>query len=134
MKKLLFIILGICIFSACTQEVKVAQKNFGAKVDSTGAIEVSQLINEMGNSPSLETKLRGKIVEVCQEMGCWLTMDLGNGEILKVNFHDQGFTIPKDSKGKEVIVDGTIGYTGLADNSKEKTELVMEAKGILFMN
>lgn len=130
MKKYILTFLIVGILSACSQE-KI-QSNFGAQVDSTGAVLVSQLIEEMGNAPKLDIKVKGKIVEVCQEMGCWLKMDLGNGEFLMVNFHDQDFTIPKESQGKEVIVDGTV-VNSESRGPEAKSELVMEAKGILFL-
>jgi hypothetical protein len=51
-------------------------------------------------------KISGKVVEVCQEKGCWMKVEKENGETLMVKFKDYGFFMPKDIQGKEVILDG----------------------------
>ncbi|MBT8271127.1 MAG: DUF4920 domain-containing protein, partial [Bacteroidia bacterium] len=38
--------------------------------------------------------------------GCWMKLNLGEGEQVMVRFKDYGFFMPKDIAGKEVIING----------------------------
>lgn len=147
-KSILALLTGLFLFACNSSENK---KSYGIAITPDAAIPSTQLIAEMGNAPEMETKISGKIIEVCQEMGCWFTLDLGNGETLRVTFHDEDFRIPKNSSGKTVVVQGQAHYreTSIeelkhiaedAKKSKEEidaitepeSELIFEAKGILF--
>ncbi|MEL4307626.1 DUF4920 domain-containing protein [Joostella sp. CR20] len=49
---------------------------------------------------------KAKVVDVCHAKGCWMKLDLENGEEAMVRFKDYGFFVPKDIKGKEVVLGG----------------------------
>ncbi|WP_010517492.1 DUF4920 domain-containing protein [Croceivirga radicis] len=55
---------------------------------------------------SLQTQLKGTIKEVCQAKGCWMRVDLSNGEEVFVRFKDYGFFVPTDVAGNEVVMNG----------------------------
>ena len=97
-------------------------------------------------------RVTGKVLEVCQEKGCWMRMEKGNGETLMVKFKDYGFFMPKDIVGKEVMLDGEAvvkqvsvkqqqHYAKDAGKSEEeiarikepKRELQFVAKGVLVL-
>lgn len=117
MKKLLFLsTIGIATFSACTDH-KVENKNetsavdttlqyFGEKITQDAAIAADQLPAQMQGKDSLKIKLKGAIVEVCQKKGCWMNLNIGNNQSMKVRFKDYAFFIPKDAAGKTVFIDG----------------------------
>jgi len=50
--------------------------------------------------------VQGKVVEVCQEEGCWMVITDGSTR-LRMSFKDEAFTVPMHTKG-EVVVEGTI--------------------------
>lgn len=113
MRKSLFILLTVGIAVACQQKdasqqnntaVETAYDSFGEKIDDAQAEPVISLTSMA--SDSAYTKVRGTIVEVCQAKGCWMKLDLGNNETMRVTFKDYGFFVPKDSKGKEVVIEG----------------------------
>ena len=81
--------------------------SFGVRVQRDGAVPVTSLSTLMTEEDSLNIKLRGTIAEVCQKKGCWMTMDIGSGNTMRVTFRDYGFFIPKDAHGKKVIIKGT---------------------------
>lgn len=58
----------------------------------------------IGNST--QTQLKGTIKEVCQAKGCWMRVDLSNGEEVFVRFKDYGFFVPTDVAGNEVVMNG----------------------------
>ena len=47
-------------------------------------------------------KFSGRIVEVCQNKGCWVVLE-DQGESVRVMMHDHKFDVPKDSSGPAVV-------------------------------
>jgi hypothetical protein len=117
MKKLFFIpVIGIALLSACgnnKEEVKdqasmtdTTLQFFGDSINQDGAISADQLSTQMAGKDSMKVKLTGKIEEVCQKKGCWMTMNIGNDKTMQVKFKDYAFFVPKDASGKEVVIEG----------------------------
>jgi hypothetical protein len=123
---------------------------FGEEISWDGAEDVASLLNLNEEAPS-EVKVRGVITEVCQMKGCWMTLDLGNGETMRVTFKDYGFFVPKDAAGREVVIEGIPSmkmtdvetlrhYAEDAGKSEEelaaitegKNQLSFEAKGVVI--
>jgi hypothetical protein len=117
MKKLLFLsTASLMIFSACTNN-KTESKNetpavdttlqyFGEKITEEGAVAANLLPTQMQGKDSLKVKLTGSIMEVCQKKGCWMNLNIGNNQTMKVRFKDYAFFVPKDAAGKTVFIDG----------------------------
>lgn len=80
--------------------------SFGQAITKDGAVSVTEIANLITEDQPIEVKVFGKIVEVCQSTGCWITMDLGNGETIQVNMKDHEFFVPMDAAGKMVWVEG----------------------------
>jgi len=76
-------------------------------VTAEGAIEPQEFLAQMEGSDSLKTKVRATIIEACKKKGCWMTLDMGDGETMMVRFKDYGFFVPTEGvDGKTVIIDG----------------------------
>jgi hypothetical protein len=137
-------LFSICIILAgifcAAQEPELASKGvrYGAGSSTEGAIPVNELEKKITNN-RFEGKIKGKVIEVCQEKGCWMKMERENGEKLMVKFKDYGFFMPKNIVGKDVILDGeaTINevsvkqqrhYAQDAGKSKEEIEKIKEPK------
>ncbi|MDA3942891.1 MAG: DUF4920 domain-containing protein [Bacteroidetes bacterium] len=88
-----------------TMEV-AASGNFGEEISKDDAIDVVEAIAQITADTTNDLKIKGEIVEVCQHSGCWITMDMGNGETLMVNMLDHAYEVPKDAAGKSVWVEG----------------------------
>jgi hypothetical protein len=101
--------IGVMLFTASSlfaQETLPSVGTFGKPIDSKGAIEAKKLPKKLQKAESLEITVKGEVVEVCQAKGCWMTIDLGNDELMRVKFKDYGFFVPKDAAGKTAIVQG----------------------------
>jgi hypothetical protein len=156
MKKLvqLFIITCLITTAALAQEPKSAAKGvtYGEKITKNGAIPVALLTQKMGDKETLTTKISGKVLEVCTAKGCWMKLENGNNEPIRVTFKDYAFFMPKDLVGKTVALDGFSKKTVTsvaelkhfaedAGKSKEeiakittpKNEIKYEAKGVLVL-
>ncbi|MCK0158501.1 DUF4920 domain-containing protein [Cellulophaga sp. F20128] len=89
----------------------VAEKSsfFGMEITDKNAkktAEMSSLYHSIAPADTIATKFTGKVLAVCPSKGCWMRLDLGNGEEAMVKFKDYGFFVPKDIAGKEVVVNG----------------------------
>lgn len=152
MKKLIYLI-GCLLVVVFTQASAQEANFFGEKITEKGAIEASKLSAKMKDKMTLETKVKGTVIEVCKKKGCWMTLDIGNKQTMRVTFKDYAFFLPKDCNGKEIIIEGVAQkevtnvaalkhYAEDAGKSKEeiakinkdKEELTFEAKGVILKN
>lgn len=153
MKYLLMLSCIITSIVALAQEPAPAEKGvaYGTIASNEGAIHVSEIEKNLKNN-KFDGKLTGKVVEVCQEKGCWMKLERTNGEKLMVKFKDYGFFMPKNIIGKEVVLDGEATvkeisvkqqrhYAQDAGRSKDEIEKIKEpkkelqfvAKGVLVL-
>jgi hypothetical protein len=162
MKKLL-LLTGIAVFTFACSDVKKDEKHDSAENTSTEEVAnemstfygeafeyeqpvlVSELTSTLSESDSTMVIAKGKVVEVCQAKGCWMTLELPNSETMRVTFKDYGFFVPKDLGGKEVVLKGkaTISETDVetlqhlaADAGKSEEEIAKitePEKGYAFL-
>jgi len=79
---------------------------FGEKINPDNAINTTTFLKEMKSKDSIDVKLEAKILSVCKKKGCWMDLDLGNGNSMKVRFKDYEFFVPKDADGRMAVVEG----------------------------
>ncbi|REJ82872.1 MAG: DUF4920 domain-containing protein [Bacteroidetes bacterium] len=126
---------------------------FGEKISQDGAMPVQDLADKLSGADTIHAKISGTVSSVCQKKGCWIKMDLKNGESMMVRFTDYAFFLPKDCAGKKVILDG-MGfvtktsveelrhYAEDAGKSKEEISAIVkpehqmsfEASGVILYN
>lgn len=93
-------------FGAVAQQAE----KFGADITESGALQPAELIREMDGKVEEQVKFTAKVNEVCQMKGCWMTLDLENGEEVRVRFKDYEFFVPKDARGSTAVVEGRAYY------------------------
>ena len=71
-----------------------------------GVLSMEDFKTQMAGKDSMELKLSGTIEECCQKKGCWMTMDMGDGNTMRVTFKDYGFFMPKNSAGMTAVLKG----------------------------
>lgn len=74
--------------------------------DILSAEQGLKVYKEMNVTDSLNLKFKSKVREVCQAKGCWMVLDMPNGEQAMVRFKDYSFFMPKDIADKDVIING----------------------------
>ncbi len=150
MKKLIYLI-GFTFILVLNQANAQEVSYFGEKITEAGAIEASKLSEKMKDKKTMEAKVTGTIVEVCKKKGCWMTIDIGNDQKMRVTFKDYAFFVPKDASGQKVVIEGIAQkevtdiatlkhYAEDAGKSKEeiekinkpKEEITFEAKGVII--
>ena len=90
-------------------ESSISQEFFGEKIDDAYAISVEKMTENYAKirpADSLNVKFTAKVIEVCQAKGCWMRLELNDGEEAMVKFKNYGFFVPTDIAGKHVVIDG----------------------------
>ena len=138
----IFLVLLLAIF---TGQEAIAQKSakpqfFGEKIKTKGAASVDEVLVQLAKADSVKTKITGTVTAVCQMKGCWMNIvSDATGKEIFVQFKDDGFFMPKDISGREVIMDGYAyrdvtsveelrHYAEDDGKSKEEIEAITEPK------
>lgn len=83
--------------------------SFGEKIEALDAKNAKTMLadyNAIGQNDTVQTKFVARVKEVCKSKGCWMKLELADGEEAMVRFKDYGFFMPMDIEGKEVVVSG----------------------------
>lgn len=111
MKYIAFMLSLIFMFSCENKKGKQVGEftSYGKEINQEGVLSQAEMMDvyrHMQKGDTVNIKFKSNIKEVCQKMGCWVKLDLDSKTESMVNFKDHGFSIPKDSDGKEAIVEG----------------------------
>ncbi len=91
--------------TAVDQERITVGKDFDP-ADASSATEMKQRYAGLKVADTLTTSFSARVLEVCQAKGCWMKLQLADGQQTMVRFKDYGFFVPKDIAGKQVVVNG----------------------------
>lgn len=105
MKYIILLLLPLTVFA----------NNYGTQFKEENIISLSDALK--ANSQD-EVIVKAKIVKVCQQKGCWMTLQDHNKEV-RVTFKGYKFFVPFDIAGSTALIKGKI---------KEHTMSVKEAK------
>ncbi|WP_299226049.1 DUF4920 domain-containing protein [uncultured Psychroserpens sp.] len=123
MKHIFILFIAVTIMFSCKNEAKedkvdiadttlkqeTSYESFGKEINDADALSAKRMAvhyEKMTVGDSVNTKIMAKVDEVCQAKGCWMKLNLENGEQIMVKFKDYGFFMPKDIAGKEVVING----------------------------
>src|SRR5690606_1490713 len=79
---------------------------YGEKISSSEAMTVEEMFGQLEQTGEFSGKVTAEIQEVCTKKGCWLTVALPAGNIMRVTFKDYGFFDPTNSEGYLIGLDG----------------------------
>lgn len=91
------------------KQEKVEYASFGEAIipnDAIAATSMAAHYKTMKSGDSINSKIIATVNDVCQAKGCWMRLNLDNENEVMVKFKDYGFFVPKDIKGKQVIING----------------------------
>lgn len=98
-----------CKDKAETVKEDIAYQSFGKEIiadDALPAERMAEHYKSMTMGDSVNAKMIAKVDEVCKAKGCWMKLNLEDGNQVMVKFKDYGFFVPKDIDGKEVVING----------------------------
>ncbi len=127
---------------------------YGESFSDEGAVPVQAIVAEREEYLGRSVKIEGTVAEVCQMAGCWLTLQTGDGNNIRIlvarkEDGNYAFTVPKDISGRRVVVQGMLAEETLLEGTQRhlaedagravddetlapKTELQMTAQGVLI--
>ena len=85
----------------------------GASITPDEAVAAAAVLADPAQYLGKEVKIEGAVTEVCQSAGCWLTMGVSDGVMLRVDVPRDSagvyvYTFPKDIAGRRIIVAGLL--------------------------
>lgn len=80
--------------------------HFGKKISDKNALTTAQLTEKMKTTDTLNTRVTGQVKDVCRVKGCWMKVQLPEGQLMRVSFKDYGFFVPTDIVGKTIVMEG----------------------------
>src|SRR4051812_4763570 len=83
---------------------------YGAKTDAKNAVAAKELPALMKGKDTITVKVTGKVLDICANKGCWLTLQINDTEKAFVKMKDYEFFVPTALSGKNVVLDG-IAFT-----------------------
>jgi hypothetical protein len=89
-----------------TTTVAAPTGQFGNEVAGETATPVAGIASVFTESDSARVTVSGNISAACKHSGCWMDMDMGDGNFVHVTFKDEAFTIPLDAAGKDAVAQG----------------------------
>ena len=119
MKQLiLFLVAFGFSFIVKAQESAASGVVYGEVKDKGDLVSIDKLESSLKEN-KYNGKVTGKVIEVCQAMGCWVKLQKTDGSTILVKAKDHGFTMPKDIVGKNVIVDGEANATEISEKMRK---------------
>ncbi len=154
---LLALVLGACgseqAADAPEADALTPYDVYGETFSDEGAVPVQAVVAERHHYLGRAVKIEGTVVEVCQMAGCWLTLQTGDGDNIRIlvarkENGDYAFTVPKDISGRRVVVQGMLAEETLLEGTQRHlaedagrvvddetltptTELQVTAQGVL---
>jgi len=114
---LFFVAFGFS-FILNAQESAASGVVYGEVKDKGDLVSIDKLESSLKEN-KYNGKVTGKVIEVCQAMGCWVKLQKTDGSTILVKAKDHGFTMPKDIVGKNVIVDGEANATEISEKMRK---------------
>jgi hypothetical protein len=80
---------------------------YGEAFDTTNAAPLAQMFADIDTVSTVTGVYRATIVESCQKMGCWMSVETAEGPMM-VYMNDHAFFVPKTGvNGKECFISGS---------------------------
>jgi Domain of unknown function (DUF4920) len=83
---------------------------YGEITSIEGAVDIAQIPAELEKKSTLTTKIRAKVLDVCPQKGCWLSLAINDSTEAFVKMKDYAFFAPLALIGKTVVLDAKASY------------------------
>lgn len=155
MKKIILFSIGIMTFISCNDKKEVAEKEvveqisfqyFGDSISNDGVLTKEEMLAKyetLKPTDTLNVKFGADIISTCAKKGCWMTLNLADGQESFVKFKDYAFFVPKEGaeehyavvEGKafieEISIDELKHYAKDAGKSQQAIDSIVEPKRTL---
>ena len=131
LKILTIIFLSIPLYSQ-TQKSEITMENLGVEISNINISSIKELLSNPSDYLGDNVTINGKIIDVCPMMGCWIEVkDFYSEEVIRVKVKDGDIIFPKESKNKEVLVEGVFSKLDFTEDQAIQWKIhLAEEKGI----
>ena len=131
LKILTIIFLSIPLYGQ-TLKSEITMENLGIGISNTDVSSITELLNNPSGYLGNNVTINGTIVDVCPMMGCWIEVkDFTSEEVIRVKVKDGDIIFPKESKNKEVLVEGVFSKLDFTEEQAIQWKIhLAEEKGI----
>lgn len=155
MKKIILFSIGIMAFISCNDKKEVAEtevveqvsfQSYGDSISNKDVLTKEEMLAKyetMKPTDTLNVKFGAEIISTCAKKGCWMTLNLADGQESFVKFKDYAFFVPKEGaeehyavvEGKafieEISIDELKHYAKDAGKSQQSIDSIVEPKRTL---
>jgi hypothetical protein len=117
---LLASVLAIPAFAGETSSAE--NQRFGAPVVEKKAANIGKLAKKPASFAGRTLRIEGVVKDVCQGMGCWVEVQDEKGVSFMARSLDESVLVPKDIKGRRIVVQGVIKPLPRAQAEEPKPE------------
>lgn len=108
MRRNAVLLICVILFTAFTVSAKDIQK-FGQPITLKDTTAIETILAKPEAFVGKTVLIRGKVVGVCDHMGCWIDVQGRHPEtVIRVKVKDGEIVFPKDSPGKTAVVQGYV--------------------------
>lgn len=100
--------LSILLVLFFITSLSLAQEKYGNEITLSNKTEISEIKSAPEEYLGEKVLVEGKILSVCQNMGCWMEIADEKGEKIRVKVKDGEIIFPKDGAGRTALVEGEI--------------------------
>ena len=96
----------LAVAAVCALSLSAAT-NLGKPLTLDKPITIAEVTGKPDTFAGKTVQVKGKVTEVCQMMGCWMSLNDGEKSI-RIKVNDGDIVFPKDSIGKTAIAEGLL--------------------------
>src|SRR5690625_2263301 len=109
MKNILFIAFVLISFFRINAQPPVSDANpgeiFGEEFHINSQTDIIENF-QIEEGETLKGYFSGMVKEVCSKKGCWIKLELPNGEFANIKMKDYGFFVPTELVDKQIFIKG----------------------------
>jgi hypothetical protein len=80
---------------------------YGENITLSEPVTIHEAISNFEQYQGKEILISGKVAKVCQQKGCWLTLQSSQGDV-RMTFKDYGFFVPDSLVDQQVLAQGEL--------------------------
>lgn len=85
-----------------------AEQKLGQPLTQKAPVTVAALLENPAPMVGKTVQVQGKVVEVCEAMGCWMNLTDDQGHLLRIGVEDGVIVFPTTAVGKQAIAEGKL--------------------------
>ena len=91
-----------------SEDEQTGVRTYGAGITEKKPVKLAKLAKSPSKYKGKTVRLEGTVKDVCQGQGCWIEIESKDGKTFLAKSLDESVLVPKNSKGRNVVVQGVV--------------------------